>query len=68
MRIPDNYDLWEAHDIKQERERMRRPKCSLCGEHIQDEHLFLINDEFICTECLITNFKKETEDYIDECD
>lgn len=62
----DVYDLWESHDNEQERWRMRRPRCSSCREHIQDEHLFLINDEIICTECLIRDFRKETEDYTDE--
>lgn len=64
----DVYDLWEAQDIENERRRMRRPQCSSCREHIQDEYLFLINDEFICTECLVRDFRKETEDYLDECD
>ena len=64
----DVYDLWEAQDIKQECLRMRRPQCTTCGEHIQDEHLFIINDEFVCTECLIREFRKDTEDYIDEYD
>jgi formylmethanofuran dehydrogenase subunit E len=55
MRIPDNYDLWEAHDIEMERRRMRRPECSLCGEHIQQEDAVCIHGEYICDECLENN-------------
>ena len=58
--------VWDAerHAADQDRETERLPKCSDCGDPIQDEHLFLINDETICTRCLIHNYRKETEDYI----
>ena len=39
------------------------PVCSICGEPIQDEHLYLINDEFVCPECLDSEFRKNTDDY-----
>lgn len=61
--IPDNYDMWEAQDIERERRRARLPVCETCGEPIQDEHFYDINDEFICEECLKNNFRKNTEDY-----
>ena len=51
------------HDAQQSRNLERLPVCENCGEPIQDEHLFLINDEFICEECLKNNFRKRTEDY-----
>lgn len=51
------------HDAEQFRNLERLPFCENCGEPIQDEHLYLINDEFICEECLKNNFRKRTEDY-----
>ena len=64
MSIPDNSDLWAAHDIKQERRRMRRPVCEECGRHIQDETAFLIRGEWFCQECM-DNFEELVEDYIE---
>ena len=65
MNIPDNYDQWEAHerDIEQQLEEL--PVCEICGEPIQDEHLYLINDEFVCQKCLDRDFRKDTDDYVD---
>ena len=40
------------------------PVCSICDEHIQDDHLYDINDEVICEGCLKDNFRKNVEDYI----
>lgn len=63
--IPDNYDQWLSHEAEQEKRLARYPVCENCGHPIQDEHLYLINDEFICTECLIRDFRKDTGDYIE---
>ena len=64
MNIPDNYDLWEAHDIEQERRRARRPVCSECGENIQSEMAHLIHGKWYCEDCM-ENFKELVEDYIE---
>lgn len=64
MRIPDNYDLWEANDIEMERRRARRPICDECGDYIQDETAFLIHGKWFCKEC-IDNFEELVEDYIE---
>ena len=60
--VPDNYDMWAAHDAEQERELAKLPVCCECGEHIQSETCFEINDEIICEECLERNHKKYTDD------
>lgn len=65
MYVPDNYDQWKQHEAQQQRQLDRLPVCSHCEEPIQSEHLFLINDEFICLECLVENYRKNTEDYIE---
>ena len=62
----DNYDLWRHHDAEQSRLLNRLPVCSYCGEPIQSEHFYLINDENICPDCL-ENFRKETDDYAGIC-
>lgn len=53
----------ECYAAEQDRALERCPKCTICGDPIQDEHLYLINDEFVCQACLDRDFKKSTEDY-----
>ena len=64
MRILDNYDLWEAHEREQQKKLAELPVCAVCGEPVQDDHFYLINDEVICPECLDAEFRKETEDFM----
>lgn len=63
MYVPDNYDAWSRHDAEQEAELQKRPKCCECGQPIQDEKCFEINDELICPRCMGENHEKWTEDY-----
>jgi formylmethanofuran dehydrogenase subunit E len=64
--LPDNYDLWERHDRERERELEKYPLCDNCREHITDEHFYNINGTFICETCLNEDFRKRTEDYMEE--
>lgn len=57
---------FERHDRAQAQRIARRPRCSYCDEHIQDDELFDIEGELICHKCLNQHFKKNTEDYIYE--
>ena len=61
--VPDNYDQWEAHERKQEAQLRKRPICSHCSNHIQDERLWDINGELYCPDCAKDEFCKWTEDY-----
>lgn len=63
MPFPDNYSLWAQHDAEMEAELEKLPVCSECGEHIQTDELYEINDELICPKCLKENHQKWTEDY-----
>ena len=63
MNIPDNYDIWSAHEGELERELERRPICRHCREHIQDEHYFYIYGEYYCEDCLNEKFRRHIEDY-----
>lgn len=65
MGCPDNYSQWKNHERQQEAWLARRPVCYECGEHIQNEDCWELNGELICTDCLETNHKKHTEDYIE---
>lgn len=64
MNVPDNFDMWEAHEAEQERRLAERPVCADCGEPIQDDHFYLINGEAICPRCLEDGYRKETENFI----
>lgn len=41
----------------------QRPVCADCGEPIQDDHYYLINDEAICPNC-IEAYRHSIDDYI----
>ena len=61
--MPDNYELWEAHEREQEAALNDCPVCSYCGQHIQEERLFDIDGELYHMECAEKEFCKFTEDY-----
>lgn len=63
--IPDNYDLWARHEAASERWLAKRPKCVCCGEPIQEDYLYEINDELICIDCMNTRYRKETEYFVE---
>lgn len=64
MYVPDALDLFTRHDAEQEAALAKLPVCDICGEHIQEEHCFQINDEIICEHCMVEYFRKDTADLI----
>lgn len=64
MNVPDNLDAFNQYDREQERQLDRLPKCSDCGQAVQSEHFYLINDEVICPDCLNRNYRKWVDDYV----
>jgi formylmethanofuran dehydrogenase subunit E len=64
MNIPDNYDRWRTHDAELEESLLLLPECIYCGERIQEDYLYIINDEILCEHCMEKHFRKPTEDYI----
>ena len=64
FRSGDPLDDFNRLDMEQSRWLARRPKCSVCGEHIQDEEAIHIEDHWICLQC-IKDHKEwiEDEDY-----
>lgn len=51
------------YDREQQERLEQRPVCSYCGEHIQDDHYYRINDEIFCPNCMENEFRKEIDDY-----
>lgn len=49
--LPDNYDLWKAHEWKQAQELKKLPECCMCGNPIQDEVYFEDDGEKFCEDC-----------------
>ena len=64
MNIPDNYDQFSEKERREKAWLDSLPVCETCCKPIQDEHLYLINDEFVCQKCLDRDFRKDTDDYI----
>lgn len=62
----DNYDMFEQHDRERERELKKFPVCCSCHEPITDEHLYCIKGYFYCEDCMNDEFRKSTEDYMEE--
>jgi hypothetical protein len=56
---------YDRYSEEQDKQLQKYPQCSICDNHIQDEFLYLINDEFVCEECLKDEFRKNVEDYIE---
>lgn len=65
MYIPDNYDLFLAHERQQEAELAKLPVCCGCGNPIQSEDLWDIDGSLYCESCM-EDFKHSAENYIRE--
>jgi formylmethanofuran dehydrogenase subunit E len=50
--MPDNYDLWLAHELAVEDEETRLPVCDMCGSPIWDDYYYQFGDEIVCEDCL----------------
>ena len=44
----------------------KHPRCAECGHHIQDDECYEINEQLICPKCLNRNYKRWTDDYIQD--
>ena len=60
----DPLEDFARHDAEQARELEKLPICAECGEPIQTEECYEINDELVCPDCLEYHYRKEVEDYI----
>ena len=61
-------DAWQDANTLYDREEecaKKLPTCDHCGERIFGEHLWKINGELWCEDC-IDNSKKPTEDFMED--
>lgn len=56
---------FHRYDAEQQRMLDRLPKCSECGEPIQDEFCYEVNDELVCDKCMNTYHRKSVDDFIE---
>ena len=61
MYIPDSYDQFEAHDVEQERQLDKLPRCCCHDAPIQDEYLYDIDGEFYCEKGMKEHFRKSVD-------
>lgn len=64
--IPDYTDLHAEYEREQERRLRKHPKCDHCRERITDEKFYNIDGTFYHTECLNSEYLKDTEDYMED--
>lgn len=60
MRLGDPMDELHALESEDDKWLRRRPVCSICGEHIQDERAFHVGDDWYCDDCI-----RENKEWID---
>lgn len=53
-----DFNRWDA---AQEKRLAKLPLCADCGEPIQDDCYYQINDEAICLSCIKANYRREIE-------
>ena len=66
MSLPDNYDLFVAHDAEQERKLEQLQICDCCGEPIQQEKAVYYNDQWCCEECESDFWSNIREDFLEK--
>ena len=49
--IPDNYDLWAAHEMELCQQEEKAEHCAWCGEPIWDEY-YDISGDIVCDRCV----------------
>lgn len=54
-----------SHDAEQQDALDRTPRCENCGKPIQDENLYHILGYIFCEECIETEFKKSTDNFVE---
>ena len=64
--IPDYNDLHADYERYQDHRLRKHPKCDHCGERITDDYFYNIDGTYFHEECLKEEYRKETEDYMEE--
>lgn len=64
-RTDDPVADYERYDADRERRLDRYPKCDYCGEPILEDHFYNINGTYYHEECLNSEYRVNTDDYIE---
>lgn len=64
--MKDYSDFYDDADYARAEEERKLPVCTCCGEVIQDDYYYEIDDEILCEECLKDNYRKSVDDYIED--
>jgi len=56
MSTLDNYSQWEWQELQRERWLARCPKCSKCGEPIQEAVVLAVDGDDLCVDCINEKF------------
>ena len=55
---------FECYDAEQEKAKDKLPRCSECGEPIQDDFFYEFDCYFYCGDCVSDKHRKLVEDYV----
>ena len=61
MNMPDNYDLFAAHEAEMGAKLDNKPVCVCCEEPIQDDYMYDIYGEIYCEDCMIAQFRRSVD-------
>ena len=64
--MKDYSDFYDDADYARAEAEKELPVCTCCGEVIQDDFYYEIDDEILCEECLKDNYRKSVDDYIED--
>ena len=57
---------FDRHDMAMAQRVAKLPKCERCGKPINDDRYFLINEEILCENCMVDEYGRSTEDYLND--
>lgn len=66
MKMPDYNDLYAQYEADREEKLRKFPKCDICGEYITDEYFYNIDGTYMHEECLNSEYRKSTDDYMED--
>lgn len=66
MNIPDNLDLFDRYEAAQEAKLMRRPECTKCGRHIQEDTAYDFGNGLVCADCVMDAVEDFSVEVMDE--
>jgi hypothetical protein len=64
FRHGDPLDDFDYLDRRQAEREARLPQCEKCGNPIDDDIYFEVENEILCEECMHDRYARSTEDFI----